>query len=62
MMAMGQRTVRSSDERSERERRLADALRHNLKRRKQQQRKREDASGDPTENPADATESTGDIR
>ena len=62
MMAMGRRAMRSSDARSERERRLADALRHNLKRRRQQQRKREDASGDPAEIPADAAESTGDIR
>jgi hypothetical protein len=58
MKAMGQPKVRSS----ERERRLADALRRNLTRRKQQQRKRDNASGDRAEKPADATDSTGDIR
>jgi hypothetical protein len=62
---MGERPTRSGDARSERERRLAEALRRNLKRRKLQQREREGTSGDPVEDPADAApaeKSTGDFR
>ena len=45
---MSERSRQSGDTRSERQRRLAEALRMNLKRRKAQQRERSGASETPT--------------